>query len=126
MNVKKRIAIISAELSTLTPNENSLRTSSLENALKTKGYIYNEALGSYKGSLEKSFIIDASEDIIKDLMGLARFFKQESILVVDELQNAVLMYSNGKNESIGQMNQINSAKGLESWTLVNGLFYTVK
>jgi hypothetical protein len=126
MNIKKRIVILSAELKELTSLQNEYRTSSLKNALETKGYNFVQALGTYKGSLEKSFVVDASEDVLKPLQALAGFFRQESILVVNEDQKAILMYSNGQNEKLGQMTQVNSITGLDSWTLVNGLFYTVK
>jgi len=126
MNTKKRIILISAELSSLTSPENDQRTSSLKNLLTNKKYNFGQVLGSYKGSLEKSFIVDASEDVVKPLQLIASVFKQESILVVDELQNATLLYGNGKIEKIGTMSQVNSINGLGSWSLVNGLFYTVK
>jgi len=126
MKNRKRVILVSAELKTLPSQTNEARTKSLENALKTKGYNFSQVLGSYKGSLEKSFLIDASEDILKNVHSLAGYFGQESILVVDELQKATLIDSNGQKEVIGEMKQVNSLTGLEGWTLVNGLFFTVK
>ena len=127
MKVFKRIVILSAELKSLEKHVNYGRTQNLKRLLDSKKYNYVEALGSYKGSQEKSFVVDASEDIIQQLRSLADFFKQESILVVDELQKATLIYCNGKKESIGEMISVSSLKGLENWTMINNdLMYTVK
>lgn len=125
MNTKKRVILMSAELSTLTSFENADRTESLRMLLTNKGYNITSVLGSYKGKLERSFLIDASEDIVKPLQGVAGYFGQESILVVNEDQKANLIYSNGKTEQIGTMSQVNFIGDKDSWTLVNGLFYSV-
>ena len=126
MKTRKRIVLISAELSTLTGPENEQRTSNLKTLLNNKNYKFNAVMGSYKGSIEHSFIVDASEDIVGNLKALASYFKQESILVVDEMNKAALHYFNGKVDQLGEMIQVNSISGLDSWTLVNQLFYTVK
>ena len=117
---------MSAELSTLSSFDNASRTESLRILLTNKGYNFTSVLGSYKGKLERSFLIDASEDIVKPLQGVAGYYKQEAILVVNEDQKASLIYNNGKTEKIGTMTQVDLIDNQENWTLVNGLFYTVK
>jgi len=126
MNTKKRVVLMSAELSTLSSFDNASRTESLRMLLTNKGYNITSVLGSYKGKLERAFLIDASEDIIKPLTGVAGYFGQESILVVNEDQKSSLIYANGKTEFIGTMGTIDNIDKVENWTLVNGLFYSVK
>lgn len=126
MNLKKRVVLMSAELSTLNQTQNNDRTAELERLMLEKGLKFGPATGSYKGTLEKSFVIDASEDILPVVDELARKFGQESVLVVDENQKATLIFSDGKKEVLGQMMAVDHENAGENWTLVNGQYFTVK
>lgn len=126
MNNKKRVILISAELSSLSKEANHSRTVGLEAILSWKGYKFSKALGSYKGSLETSFVVDASEDIVNNLMDIAKTASQESILVVNEDRKATLLYCNGKSEVLGEMIHIEPSEAIDSYTLVNGNYFKVK
>lgn len=122
----KRVVLISAELSNLSKETNMSRTVGLEAVLSWKGYKFTKALGSYKGSQETSFVVDASEDIVNNLLEIAKTASQESILVVNEDRKASLLYPSGKSEFLGEMIHIEPSEAIDSYTLVNGNYFKVK
>lgn len=126
MNIKKRVVLMSGELATNSPEFNKYRTDELKGILTKRNYNFTQVQGSYKGVAEVSFLVDASEDIINDLLEIARFQRQDSILVVNEDQKATLIYNNGQTQLIGTMTQVDSIKGLDAWTLVNNMYFSVK
>lgn len=76
-----------------------------------------EVLGSYKGEIEKSIVCDI--DKLHDVLTLAKAYNQESILVIDESNNAELIYLNGTpNESIGRMVTVTKQEALsnDAWS----------
>lgn len=133
MNIKKRVVLISAELKGLSDAENSERSVKLGAHLTSMGLKFSRALGSYKGTCEKSFIVDASEDIIGKLKVTADWFKQESILVVqdDAARSASLHFiDTGKVQKIGSIVPLTAleASKEENWTLdlTQNLYFGVK
>ena len=133
MNIKKRVVIISAELSGLSNEENAKRTVKLGASLAFYGFKFSRSLGSYRNSLENSFIVDASEDIVGKLKVLADFNAQESILVVqdDAARSAELHFiDTGKTERIGSIVPLTAleAQQEDNWTLdlTQNLYFGVK
>jgi hypothetical protein len=69
-----------------------------------------ELNGKYKNQLEKSIILDASfTDAIKKV---ADHFKQESILLIDEVGNGRLLFNDGRLQKIGKIKQVDKSEAL--------------
>lgn len=100
-------------------------TNHIEILKRLKSLSAKELQGKYKGSLELSIILDGSFfDAIKII---AKKFKQESILLVDEKGVGRLMYLNDSRlEKIGKFKQISKkeASKLDSWSRVNETYFT--
>ena len=131
MNIKKRVVLISAELKTLSQVENVQRTARLGADLMMFGLGYKRAFGSYNGSIEKSFVVDASEDTaLEHLRDLASEYGQESILVVqdDANRSADLFFTFPKTiQRLGSFQAITAleSRDLESWSLVDNQYYGI-
>jgi len=134
MNIKKRVVIISAELKELNNSANDKRTVKLGADLLLYGLKFSRALGSYKGTTEKSFIVDASEDSsLKRVKVLAEMFNQESILIVqdDVSRSAELHFTaTGKVQRLGSIVSMTAieASQEDNWTLdlSQNLYFGVK
>ena len=130
MNTFQNVVILSAELNTVTNESNRQRTLNLEACLQECGFSFNKAKGYYKGDLEDSFVVlPKNQDEIEALKDFAfKNFKQESILLQDSNGRAILVYSDGKNEDIGRLRQVNPklVDTLDSYTVLNGVLYTTE
>lgn len=82
-------AILSAELSTLSPERNAARTEVLKLWLKAKGTPYLSATGRYGGVDERSVILPRITE--EEALQIARRFNQESIL-----NHRGLVYTDGR------------------------------
>ena len=89
-NNKESFVIISAELSTLTPKENELRTRALQRNLDYSEIPYKKVTGVYKGTEEVSFLVITAGVP----WPLVEQFKQESALFVGKEREAILHYNN--------------------------------
>lgn len=78
--------LISAELSTLSPEVNAMRSKELKALLKGHGLNPKQAFGRYKGIDEVSYLIEASPEHASRahslIQGLANDYGQESILAL--------------------------------------------
>ena len=111
--------IISAEISTKTQEENKKRTDALLSWFRYSSTQYNEVTGMYKGSIERSFIINIEENELGLYLDLASSFHQEAILILDNDNIATLYYlETDKTEVIGQF------QPLDSYTRVGDTVYT--
>lgn len=97
---------------------------------------YIRALGSYKGTVSRSYIVDIGHDgsrygevdiaKLHKVLDLARTHKQESILLLDSVRNAMLLYiESGEVVQLGRLNAVSKqdAESSEAWTLVDGTYY---
>ena len=96
---------------------------SMKALLDLHSYKYIEVIGSYKGMIEKSFMVDMDELIkVGSLKTLARIFKQDSILFVNSRKKAVLVHTDMTKDSIylGDMNEVDEsiAKTKVSYTYI--------
>jgi hypothetical protein len=125
MNIKPRIVLFSLQTS---ETDNKEFQPYVENLLSEYGF--KRLIGSYKGSLEQSYLVVASEDkALYLVLGLARKFNQESVLIVDEERKATLKYiGSGETVKLGQFVSVSAieAQGLENWTLDGTNYYSVR
>ncbi len=107
----------------------------MENALVEADVAFKPIMRCYKGKEEKSFVIHTSQ---AKALGLAALFGQESILFLDRMRQAILIYvdlpkgqaDHPRTEHIGELvaGTEEEAKVNDSWTfdrLHNQYFYVV-
>ena len=75
--------------------------------------------GCYKGVVETSFIEKINnQDDFNNALNYAIRFNQESVLVIDENNNATLIsLDNGEKITAGVWTKVNSAEGLENYSI---------
>ena len=117
---------ISAELSTESISRNVKATRLLEKLLNLKGISYSPVQGSYQGATESSCMVEGGIKELDVVRQLARLFSQDSILIVDNENRAMLQYMHGahKTESIGTFKQVDTVDGLGAYSVIDGKFYT--
>lgn len=93
---KRPFFIISAELSTLSGDENAARSEDLElDIQRLVEHDYKLVDGVYKGSKEQSYVVFCDEDTTLDTpLTLGKKYGQESILIVDSDRNSTLVFCN--------------------------------
>lgn len=88
---------------------------------------YKQVLGSYKGVQEKSYVVD--EDFENVVFKLAKEHNQESVLFLDEVRDAYLVFiKDGRQVKIGKWQAVQDVKGLDAYTIdqTTGQAYAVK
>ncbi len=120
-----KTVIISADLDTLTIEENAARYVEMKSSLVSLQIGFTTAYGSYKGKFENSLIVPVLEDKIKVLRGMAKHFEQDCILVIDEMNTAHLDFLNGQTKTLGIFREVHSevAKRQENYTYINNKYY---
>lgn len=123
-------AMVSAERPDATPQENAQRTQLLGQVLQASGMRSAPTQGSYQGVTEHSYAVQTPSPKASDFVNkVAAQFKQDSVMHVDENQNATMHYGDGRQEWLGGMKQVpaSEAQALPGWTRdTQGNFYTVK
>lgn len=124
-----RVQIISAELSTLSFEENKIRTNRLKAWLDDLDIIYSEGVGVYKCSIETCFVIkprDIGEAVCIEEIAF-RQFEQECTLWQDKTGEAYLYYPDRKPEHLGKLRETPKllAQKQDSYTLLNGKYYAI-
>lgn len=123
-------AMISAERPNQTPQENAQRTQLLGQILQASGMRSAPTQGSYQGVPEHSYAVQTPSPAAQQFVNrVAQQFQQDSVMHVDENQNATLHYGDGRQEWLGSMKQVpaDEAGKLPGWTRdASGNFYTVK
>ncbi len=123
-------AMISAERSDATPQENARNTQMLGQYLQANGLRSAPVQGSYQGVPEHSYAVQTPSVEAQGYVNkLGQVFKQDSVMHVDANQNATLHYGDGRQEWLGSMKQVpaSEAQSLPGWSRdENGNFYTVK
>lgn len=128
MNTVKQVVILSAEKSNLDRINNGKRTMLLEQMILDIGLNFEPALGVYKGSEERSFVVVINNNT--DLETLKSFafknFEQESILYQDSNQEAYLITNGGDVIQLGKLTNVprEVATRQDGYTLMNGQYYT--
>jgi len=83
--------------------------------------------GCYKGKLEDSFILGAKHENF--IMETAKEYNQESVLFVNELGQASLIFlKDNKTTKLGQFKEVDTIEGLDNYTYdsTTNKYYTVK
>lgn len=128
MNLHTTTYILSAELSTLSDNDNFTRTESLESTLKGLGVRFKRVLGSFKGRKEVAFcIVGCDESTVIDLV---KAWGQECALVLDAARLAYLIDGTGVSKLIGKFKVVPEDIALrhDAWTFdnVTGQYFVVE
>lgn len=116
----KNFAILSAEKSALSVDENRERSEKLEERLKMFGCNFEKAYGRYDGITETSFIVYDVDPVTLMFLKLLAFntFRQESILIQDSNGVGRLIYSHryihpGAIQVLGQYKEIGIFESLK-------------
>ena len=112
--------IFSVERHDLNHSQNVLNVRQAEQDMNTMGIKFERLLGVYKGSEEVSLMVtDMSH--VRTIIGMAKEFNQESILLRDNENNCTLQYLSKPNwdmsnrfESIGKLKQVGVDEALQS------------
>ena len=117
--------IMSAELDYMDAERNSLRTLDLRERLARQfeiGEVDSLAAcaGAYKGTPEKSFAFIGQPGTVRAIArGIAEYFGQESVLLIDHTGRGELLYTvDGQREHIGTLAHIDDVESVDAWTRV--------
>jgi hypothetical protein len=125
--MQQRIMIVSAELSTLSSSENSIRTDLFADMIAGLNIEAYEATGFYKGTQENSFIciINNNEDQNVVAQIALNNFDQESVLIQDSNGQAYLEFQDSKTLELGRLTQVDKSVAIESdcYTEINNKYY---
>jgi len=125
--MKNSFTIFSVYQAKNNDEQNALAHGRVTEALDLLGIEYTEVLGCYKGVVEESIRLEGNRGFDLALM-LAELNKQESILAVDSLGNAHLVFVESLNEqSIGvwQESSRDEALSLEAYSKIDGKYFVV-
>ena len=101
-------------------NDSSLHTT-MKHLLDMHNLNYKEVVGSYQGTLEKSFMVDLDTKNLDFFKSMGRLFNQDSILFVNDLNQATLIFMDGRESiNLGKMKQVTEfeAKSNEAYTFI--------
>jgi len=120
-------AFVSAARPNQTPEGNRYRDHQLTHLLREFGLPSRKALGSYQGEHEDSRLVPLhyAGDLAK-VRRIARGLDQESILIVDDGDNARLEFiADGETIDIGKWARVDKslASSLEAWTQIGSALY---
>lgn len=118
------IYFISAQLATLSAEENIKRMADLDRMLS--GLFVVDAVGVYKGHKEESRIVHGLSQY--QVLLLAREFDQESVLEMDEELNGRLIFPSSPAVNLGKLQEVDdhSAMRGEAYTRIGNRFYVFK
>ena len=119
--------IISAERFNKSVEDNNARTFGLVKEMLRLGLSFTAVKGVYKGTAEQSFIVDSLGMPDGWIMATMRGLNQESILAVDQDNDASLVYADGDTEYLGKFQRHDGAlDALEAYTLIAGQAWVCK
>lgn len=129
-NLTKPVYILSGARDGDTPAQAIARTRALRAEFDALGYASAECHGMYKGKAEPSImIVDAapgSNDTERDVLGLARKYRQESVLAVDAMRHASLVFiGDGRRVALGPFRNVSRDAALQrdAYTTRAGQYY---
>lgn len=119
--------VLSSDLAELTPVGNAKLYDAMAMTLLRFFPETMPSIGMYKGKLEKSFVVPvADEDEYEHLRELAKEFRQESILLVDDdLSANLVMLKDGEITELGywSLYGVLQPENQEAWTLVGNAYF---
>jgi len=126
------LVILSACRTENTVEENADNTRLLSDMLTAFRCHYASAIGQHNGELESSFVIKIYPPIeagLKFIENLAFRFhyktRQESILLVDSQDEAVLIYADGSTQPLGRFKETPSQHvGTQDYTQIGDRYFT--
>jgi hypothetical protein len=125
---KDTFVIISAARPQYTPEGNKYRYHQLTHLLREFRLTGHPARGCYQGECEDSRVVPLHwADSLDKVRRIARGLDQESILVIDEGDNARLEFIDGGDVvDIGKWTRVDKslASSLEAWTEIDGALFT--
>ena len=99
------IIIISTDKLTNSQGTNSKNYIQFLASLELGGISYRRCRGLYDGHVERSFILENTPENLKLAKQTAKFYNQESILIMDNEGKGELLYpEKGITESLGKLN----------------------
>lgn len=116
--------IFSVDLSTNSQANNEHNRRLAENDMVNMSIAFDKVVGVYNGSLETSYVV-TNQDKFKQVIGMARDFQQESILLRDNENNCTLQFlSKPKRDwlSLGKLEVINETEACKIF--IEGGSYT--
>lgn len=128
MKLNRMHVVLSAELSTLTAEQNEDRTEELLQYLESLGMEFDRAEGCYKGVKEASFVVQLSTfQEVPMLMETAQGYGQESILLVDARDKGYIIPLDGAElVPIGKMQTSSfepTSEYVDAYTKLGGVYY---
>lgn len=114
MRTETPFIVMSAELAELSPAENQRRSLALIEWLTRRGHSFKPVEGCYKGRKESAFIVLVPDrEREKQIMSLARAYRQESVLYADANRQAYLrLLESGEEVPIGSWRAVPKAQAL--------------
>ena len=112
--------VFSAELNSNSDEKNIKFTNEVKHDLGIQQIPHREVIGGYKYKdsnkveRENSFIVAAKHE--KFVLDTMHIYKQESVLFVDAIGRASLIYNDGKVERIGKWNEVESLQDVTCFT----------
>ena len=129
-NLTKPIYILSGARTGDTPKQADARTRALRAEFDALGYASAECNGMYKGIAEPSILVidhaPGTNNAERDVLGLARKYRQESVLAVDATRHASLVFiADGARVALGAFREVPKADAVkhEAYTERAGRYY---
>jgi predicted phosphoadenosine phosphosulfate sulfurtransferase len=117
----KQTIIFSVFKSELNSLENNLNMKKAKKLLEYYNIDFKEVIGSYQGTQESSLMVDLKHlNVIKSM---ADRYNQDSIMILDNDLNSMLLFQNNDTMSLGKFRHIESILDRDAWTLIDGLYY---
>ena len=132
--MKNLRVFVSVELSTRSNHDNTMETLYAKDALELLGLPFKQVDGMYNGVAERSFMLSGEVGQNMALI-LAELNNQESILLVDDNNDATLVYLRDaagdkvwREEVLGKFVEVDANEALEStaYSKIDGKYYMVK
>lgn len=124
---KRRVVILSGELSNLSVQENKMRTRNLESCLYDLNITNNIGIGVYKNSVETCFVcLPKNVAEVQALQDLAfRSFNQECILYQGNTGKAFIVPQEGNYTAIGKLRLVTKKQAYKQayYTVLNNQYY---
>ena len=109
-------------------SEDQRNTSLLARWLSDNGFVSEQVTGSYKGVEEQSFIVQCDDFAqVDQLVRRAKYYEQESVLIIDARQKCFLYYPDTKQlDYIGRWYKgTPESNPTASFTIINGEYHYV-
>lgn len=106
--------IFSVDQADLDHKHNVMAQKQVENDLRAMGINYERMLGVYQGNEETSYLV-TDMSAVSIILGIAREFNQDSILLRDNENNASLKFFDGRQIlPLGKLNAVSIDEAVKS------------